>query len=268
MARYLYAALCHRRVIKLFYRSQSCNAIHKVEMGETILVAGTEHAIREMSALNSEGAGYRVLRASNAEQAFNSVHASLPDLLLLDWSLPGMSAMELTRRLRAIQRTRNVLIILLSASSGELDKIAGLDSGADDYVTMPFSPRELCARMKALLRLLAPHTSDKPVVADGVQLDPVTHRVSVNGKSLELALTEFRLLHFLMKHPGSVHARARILALVWGDNALVEERTVDVSIRRLRKKLQEFDRQCMIDTVRGEGYRFSAANGVQHRART
>ncbi len=235
-------------------------------MGKTILVVEAEQAIQELIALNSEDAGYSVLRASNAEQAFDSVSTSLPDLVLLDWSLPDMSGMELTRRLRANHRTRNVLIILASARSGELDKIAGLDSGADDYVTTPFSPRELFARIKALLRQREPRMTDKSVSVGGLKLDPATHRVSVNDKSLELALTEFRLLHFLMKRSERVHTRAQILALVWGDNAHVEERTVDVSIRRLRKQLKKLDHQCTIDTVRGTGYRFSAPNCVEKKA--
>jgi two-component system phosphate regulon response regulator PhoB len=204
-----------------------------------------------------------VLRASSAEQAFAIVRTSLPELVLLDWNLPDMSGAELTRRLRANHRTRHVLIVLISNRSGELDKIAGLDSGADDYVTMPFSPRELLARIKALLRQRAPQTTDKSVLVGGLTLDPVTHRASYNGKSLALALTEFRLLHFLMKHPERVYTRAQILSLVWGDDAAIEERTVDVSIRRLRKKLEEFDQHFMVDTIRGAGYRFSAQKSQQ-----
>jgi two-component system phosphate regulon response regulator PhoB len=224
-------------------------------------------AIRDLISHNCEDARLKVQCASSAEQALDRVGASQPDLVLLDWTLPDMSGIELTQRLRANQRTRHLPIIMLSARSGEQDKIAGLDSGADDFVTMPFSRRELFARINAVLRQQAPQTSDQSVLAGGLKLEPITRRVSATGKSLALAPTEFSLLHFLMKRPGRVLTRAQIVASVWGDNAIAGERTVDVSIRRLRKKLEEFDREYMIETVRGEGYRFSIPNCMEQSTR-
>jgi two-component system phosphate regulon response regulator PhoB len=234
-------------------------------MDKTILAAVAEHSIGEFVALNGRDANFNVLRASNAMQALDCVRVSLPDLVLLDWSLPDMSGIELTRRLRANQRTRHLPIIMLSARSAEHDKISGLDSGADDFVTIPFSPRELLARIKALLRQQGPQATDEVVLGGGLSLDPATRRIIAKGKWLELAPTEFRLLHFLMRRGGRVLTRAQILDSVWSANAIAEERTVDVSIRRLRKALQELDHQCVIATVRGEGYRFSAPNSAERK---
>jgi two-component system phosphate regulon response regulator PhoB len=229
-------------------------------MSKTILAVVPEHSIADFIGLNGKDANYNVLHASDAAQALDSVEASLPDLALLHWSLPDMSGIELTRRLRANQRTRNLPIIMLSGRSAEHDKVSGLDSGADDFVTIPFSARELFARIKALLRQRTPQKTDETIMAGGLRLEPVTRRIIANGKWLELAPTEFRLLHFLMIRAGRILTRTQILDSVWGDNAIAEERTVDVSIRRLRKSLQEFDHQCVIDTIRGEGYRFSSPN--------
>jgi len=229
-------------------------------MAATILVVEDEPAIQDLITLNLEQAGYSPMRAADAEQAFELVRDELPDLVLLDWMLPGMSGIEFARRLRADRRTQGVPIIMLTARADEHDKLTGLDTGADDYITKPFSPRELNARIKALLRRRSPHATDDMVEASGLQLDPVSHRVSGNGSALSLGPTEFRLLHFLMTHPERVYSRAQLLDQVWGDHVFVEERTVDVHIRRLRKALEDSNHDRLIETVRGAGYRFAAAN--------
>jgi two-component system phosphate regulon response regulator PhoB len=228
-------------------------------MMATILVVEDEPAIQELITLNLEQAGYRPLRAADAEQAIDLVRDELPDMVLLDWMLPGMSGIEFARRLRADRRTQGVPIIMLTARADEQDKLTGLDTGADDYITKPFSPRELNARIKALLRRRAPQATDDSVEAGGLKLDPVSHRVTGNSRALALGPTEFRLLHFLMTHPERVYSRAQLLDQVWGDHVFVEERTVDVHIRRLRKALEETAHDRLIGTVRGAGYRFSAA---------
>jgi two-component system phosphate regulon response regulator PhoB len=225
----------------------------------TILVVEDEPAIQELITLNLEQSGYSPLRANDAEQAIDLVRDELPDLVLLDWMLPGMSGIEFARRLRADRRTQGVPIIMLTARAEEHDKLAGLETGADDYITKPFSPRELNARIRALLRRRAPQATDDTVEVSGLKLDPVSHRVSGNGTLLTLGPTEFRLLHFMMTHPERVYSRAQLLDHVWGDHVFVEERTVDVHIRRLRKALEQTDHDRLIDTVRGAGYRFSAA---------
>jgi two-component system, OmpR family, phosphate regulon response regulator PhoB len=224
----------------------------------TILVVEDEPAIQELITLNLEQSGYIPLRANDAEQAIDLVRDELPDLVLLDWMLPGMSGIEFARRLRADRRTQGVPIIMLTARAEEHDKLAGLETGADDYITKPFSPRELNARIRALLRRRAPHATDDTVEASGLKLDPVSHRVSGNGTLLTLGPTEFRLLHFMMTHPERVYSRAQLLDHVWGDHVFVEERTVDVHVRRLRKALEPTEHDRLIDTVRGAGYRFSA----------
>ncbi len=225
----------------------------------TILVVEDEPAIQELITLNLEQSGYSPLRANDAEQAIELVRDELPDLVLLDWMLPGMSGIEFARRLRADRRTQDVPIIMLTARAEEHDKLSGLETGADDYITKPFSPRELNARIRALLRRRAPQTTDDIVETNGLKLDPVSHRVSGNGKLLTLGPTEFRLLHFMMTHPERVYSRAQLLDHVWGDHVFVEERTVDVHVRRLRKALEQTNHDRLIDTVRGAGYRFSAA---------
>ena len=228
-------------------------------MAATILVVEDEPAIQELIAYNLKQAGHQALRADNAEQALNLVSNALPDLVLLDWMLPGLSGIEFARRLRADKRTRTVPIIMLTARSDEQDKLAGLDSGADDYITKPFSPRELMARIKAVLRRRAPEMTDDVVQAGGLKLDPGSHRVTGHGKPVELGPTEFRLLHFLMTHAERVHSRTQLLDQVWGDHVFVEERTVDVHIRRLRKALEPTELDRLVQTVRGTGYRFSAS---------
>ncbi len=227
-------------------------------MAATILVVEDEPAIQELIAYNLKQAGHQPLRADNAEQAMNLVQNALPDLVLLDWMLPGQSGIDFARRLRTDKRTRTVPIIMLTARSDEQDKLTGLDSGADDYITKPFSPRELNARIKAVLRRRAPQMTDDTVQLGGLKLDPASHRISGNGEPVILGPTEFRLLHFLMTHPERVHSRTQLLDQVWGDHVFVEERTVDVHIRRLRKALEPTRLDRLVQTVRGTGYRFSA----------
>jgi len=226
-------------------------------MAATILVVEDEPAIQELIAYNLKQAGHQTLRADNAEQALNLVSNALPDLVLLDWMLPGLSGIEFARRLRADKRTRTIPIIMLTARSDEQDKLVGLDTGADDYITKPFSPRELMARIKAVLRRRAPEMTDDVVQAGGLRLDPGSHRVTGHGKPVELGPTEFRLLHFFMTHAERVHSRTQLLDQVWGDHVFVEERTVDVHIRRLRKALEPTELDRLVQTVRGTGYRFS-----------
>jgi two-component system, OmpR family, phosphate regulon response regulator PhoB len=226
-------------------------------MSATILVVEDEPAIQELIAYNLKQAGHQPMRADNAEQAMNLVSNALPDLILLDWMLPGMSGIDLARRLRTDKRTKTVPIIMLTARSEEQDKLAGLDTGADDYITKPFSPRELNARIKAVLRRRAPQMTDDVVQIGGLRLDPGSHRVTGNSDPVELGPTEFRLLHFLMTHPERVHSRTQLLDHVWGDHVFVEERTVDVHIRRLRKALEPTRLDRLIQTVRGTGYRLS-----------
>jgi two-component system phosphate regulon response regulator PhoB len=228
-------------------------------MAATILVVEDEPAIQELIAYNLKQAGHQTLLADNAEQALNLVSNALPDLVLLDWMLPGLSGIEFARRLRADKRTRTVPIIMLTARSDETDKLAGLETGADDYITKPFSPRELTARIKAVLRRRAPEMTDDLVQLGGLRLDPASHRVTGNGQAVDLGPTEFRLLHFLMTHPERVHSRTQLLDHVWGDHVFVEERTVDVHIRRLRKALEPSNLDHLVQTVRGTGYRFSAS---------
>ena len=228
-------------------------------MAATILVVEDEPAIQELIAYNLKQAGHLPLRADNAEQALNLISNALPDLVLLDWMLPGLSGIELARRLRADKRTRSIPIIMLTARSDEQDKLQGLETGADDYITKPFSPRELTARIKAVLRRRAPQMTDDTVQLGGLKLDPASHRVTGNGEPVDLGPTEFRLLHFLMTHAERVHSRTQLLDQVWGDHVFVEERTVDVHIRRLRKALEPTRLDALVQTVRGTGYRFSAS---------
>lgn len=227
-------------------------------MAATILLVEDEPAIQELIAFNLEQAGHHVLRAGSAEDALDIINQALPDLILLDWMLPGMSGVEFARRLRASTRTGKIPLIMLTARSDEDDLVAGLQNGADDYITKPFSPRELQARIQALLRRRVPQISDEQVEIDSLRLDPVAHRVTVNAQPVNLGPTEFRLLHFLMTHPERVYSRTQLLDQVWGDHVFVEERTVDVHIRRLRSALEPTRHDQLIQTVRGTGYRFSA----------
>lgn len=226
-------------------------------MPANILVVEDEPAIQALIAANLKRSGHAVLAALDAETALRLVNEALPDLILLDWMLPGMSGLDLARRLRADARTRAVPIIMLTARGEERDKVQGLESGADDYVTKPFSPRELLARIQAVLRRQRPQATEDSVDMGGLKLDPATHRVLAAGQPVSLGPTEFRLLHFLMTHPERVHSRAQLLDQVWGDHVFVEERTVDVHIRRLRGALEPTGLERLIQTVRGSGYRFS-----------
>ncbi|WP_374477124.1 phosphate regulon transcriptional regulator PhoB [Zoogloea sp.] len=226
-------------------------------MPATILLVEDEPAIQELIAANLMRAGHHVVRAADAETAQRIVRDALPDLILLDWMLPGMSGVEFARRLRSEERTRGIPLIMLTARGEEQDKVLGLESGADDYITKPFSPRELVARIKAVLRRRAPETTEDPVELGGLRLDPATHRLAAAGSPVTLGPTEFRLLHFLMTHPERVHSRAQLLDQVWGDHVFVEERTVDVHIRRLRCALEPSGHDSLVQTVRGSGYRFS-----------
>ncbi|KPK17951.1 MAG: phosphate regulon transcriptional regulatory protein PhoB [Betaproteobacteria bacterium SG8_41] len=228
-------------------------------MTATVLVVEDEPAIQELVSYNLELAGHRALRADNAEQALEMVRTELPDLVVLDWMLPGMSGLEFARRLRTDRRTHAIPLIMLTARVDEKDKLTGLETGADDYLTKPFSPRELNARVKAVLRRRAPQATDDAVHVDGLQLDPVSHRVTGNGQTLSLGPTEFRLLHFFMTHAERVYSRTQLLDQVWGDHVFVEERTVDVHIRRLRKALEATGHDRLIQTVRSAGYRLSTA---------
>ena len=219
-----------------------------------MLVVEDEPQIQELVAVNLEHSGHKVLRAASAEEAEAAIKAALPDVLVLDWMLPGESGLAFARRLRADERTRELPILMLTARAMEQDKLAGLEAGADDYLTKPFSPKELAARIKAVLRRRAPQLADDPVEIQGLRLDPASRRVTGNDRKIDLAPSEFRLLHFLMTHPGRVYTRAQLLDHVWGDHVFIEERTVDVHIRRLRKSLAPTGHDRLIDTVRGSGY--------------
>ncbi len=227
-------------------------------MPANILVIEDEPAIQELLALNLTQAGHNPIRALSVEQAQQLMREMQPDLIILDWMLPGMSGIEFARRLKSDDYSKGIPIIMLTARGEESDKVRGLDVGADDYVTKPFSPRELTARIKAVLRRRAPQMTDDPIELGGLRLDPVTHRVTGNGAALDLGPTEFKLLHYLMSNPERVHSRAQVLDRVWGDRVFVEDRTVDVHIRRLRQALAASGHEEMIQTVRGVGYRFSA----------
>jgi two-component system, OmpR family, phosphate regulon response regulator PhoB len=228
-------------------------------MGGAILVVEDEPAIQELIAVNLEHAGHQVLRAGSVPEAEALVREVLPDLVLLDWMLPGPPGLNFARQLRADQRTKDIPIIMLTARAQEQDTIAGLEGGADDYVTKPFSPRELLARIKAVMRRRAPQLTDDIVEIAGLKLDPVAHRVNAAGANVDFGPTEFRMLHFFMTHPERVYSRAQLLDEVWGDHVFVEERTVDVHIRRLRQALEPTRHDSLVETVRGTGYRFRRA---------
>jgi len=226
--------------------------------GKNILIIEDEAAIREMVNFTLSKAGFDLREASDAAEAEALMAEQLPDLILLDWMLPGMSGIELARRLKRDEYSRQVPIIMLTARSEEDDRVGGLEAGADDYVTKPFSPRELVARIKAVLRRAQPEGEGETLEADGVLLDAASHRVSVEGESLDLGPTEYRLLKHFMSHAERVFSRGQLLDAVWGRNSFVEERTVDVHILRLRKVLGQHGRDRLVQTVRGAGYRFSA----------
>lgn len=224
---------------------------------KTILVVDDEAPIRDMLRVALEMAEYNVIEAGDAQHAHALIVDQKPDLILLDWMLPGTSGIELARRLKKDEMTREVPIIMLTAKGEEDNKIQGLEIGADDYITKPFSPRELVARLKAVLRRTDSLADAEPLQVDGLTLDPSSHRVSINGNPVQMGPTEYRLLEFFLTHQERVYTRGQLLDHVWGGNVYVEERTVDVHIRRLRKALSVEDHDKFIQTVRGAGYRFS-----------
>ncbi len=226
-------------------------------MSAKILIVEDEPAIQELLCFNVLQAGFQALCAADADSMWLQIQNNLPDLILLDWMLPNTSGVILARQLRSQDATRNIPIIMLTARGEERDKIMGLEAGADDYITKPFSPRELLARIRAILRRHAPPIPDKMVSAGGLVLSPSSHRVTAHDKAIELGPTEFRLLHFFMTHAERVYSRTQLLDQVWGTQVFVEERTVDVHIRRLRAALEEAKMDGLIQTVRGSGYRFS-----------
>ena len=227
-----------------------------------ILVVEDEPAIAELISINLRHAGFEVTIAGDAEQAQVAVDGILPSLVVLDWMLPGQSGLALARAWRAQPRTRELPIIMLTARADEGDKVAGLDAGADDYLAKPFSASELLARIRAVLRRRSPEALDTAVTVGALTIDPATRRVTSQGREIRIGATEFRLLHFLMTHPERVHSRAQLLDRVWGDHVFIEERTVDVHVKRLRESLSGVNCQQMIETVRGAGYRMTHAQAT------
>ena len=223
----------------------------------SILVVEDEPAIAELIAINLRHAGFEVTIAGDGESAQAVIDGALPSLVILDWMLPGQSGHSLARAWRAQPRTRGLPIIMLTARAEEADKVSGLEAGADDYLTKPFSANELLARIRAVLRRRAPDALDSAVEVGGLTINPATRRVSRGGREVKIGATEFKLLHFLMTHPERVHSRAQLLDRVWGDHVFIEERTVDVHIKRLRESLSPVDCQHLIETVRGAGYRLA-----------
>jgi two-component system phosphate regulon response regulator PhoB len=235
-------------------------------MPATVLIVEDEPAILELIAVNLEHAGFETLRARSGEDAGRLLSDILPDVVLLDWMLPGQSGVALARRLRSDARTRELPMIFLTARAEEPDKVAGLEAGADDYITKPFSTKELVARIRAVLRRRKPQHGDTPIEIAGLRLDPAAHRVTGNGDVLNFGPTEFRLLHYLMTHPNRVYSRAQLLDEVWGDHVFIEERTVDVHIRRLRAGLAPTGHDALIETVRGSGYALRAEAAAMSRS--
>lgn len=224
---------------------------------KSVLVVEDESAIREMIAFSLKRAGFEALEAADTSAARVMIANRVPDLILLDWMLPDVSGIEFARSLRREDSTREIPVIMLTARTDEDDKIRGLDSGVDDYITKPFSSRELIARIKAVLRRASPEGADELLEAGGLVLNASSHRVLADGVNVSLGPTEFRLLRFFMGRPERVFSRSQLLDRVWGGNVYVEERTVDVHIRRLRKALEDKGFDSYIQTVRGAGYRFS-----------
>ncbi|AGA91974.1 phosphate regulon transcriptional regulatory protein PhoB [Thioflavicoccus mobilis 8321] len=224
----------------------------------TILIVDDEPDIREVIRFTLEEAGFQVLEAGHADEARKLLTNEEPDLLLLDWMLPGRSGLELAQQLKQNSKSRNLPVIMVSARGEEEDRIKGLNTGADDYVSKPFSPRELVARVNAVLRRARTDEIADDVEISGLRIDNVSHRVSAGGRAIEIAPTEYRLLHFFMTHADRAFSRSQLLDQVWGDQVYVEERTVDVHVRRLRKALEETGHDRLLQTVRGVGYRFSA----------
>jgi two-component system, OmpR family, phosphate regulon response regulator PhoB len=225
-----------------------------------ILVVEDESSIAELIAVNLRHNGFRPRWAMDSESAQREIDAAVPDLILLDWMLPGESGLVLAKRWRNDARTKDVPIIMLTARGDEADRVAGLDAGADDYIAKPFSTKELLARVRAVLRRRAPEEAGVQIDIAGLTLDPATHRVAFEGNALKLGPTEFKLLNYLMGHAERVHSRAQLLDNVWGDHVYIEERTVDVHVKRLREALAQAG--TMVETVRGAGYRLTAKPAV------
>lgn len=227
-------------------------------MPSKVLIVEDEAPIREMLAFVLEQHGYQPLQAADYQQGIDAITEPYPEMIILDWMLPGGSGIQFARKIKTTEHLRHIPIIMLTARGEEEDKIKGLEVGADDYMTKPFSPKELIARMRAVFRRVNPTSLDEPIDVEGLVLDPVSHRVSANGDSLDMGPTEFRLLHFFITHPERVYSREQLLDHVWGTNVYVEDRTVDVHIRRLRKAISLHGHDRLVQTVRGVGYRFSA----------
>ncbi len=226
-------------------------------MSRRILVVEDEAPIREMLSFVLEQKGYHVVEAEDYDTAVNKLGEPFPDLVLLDWMLPGGSGINFIKHMKRDDLTRNIPVVMLTARGEEEDKVRGLEVGADDYITKPFSPKELVARLKAVIRRVTPTALEDVIDVQGLKLDPVSHRVSVDDSAVDMGPTEFKLLHFFMTHQERVYSREQLLNNVWGTNVYVEDRTVDVHIRRLRKALEEAGHDKLIQTVRGAGYRFS-----------
>jgi two-component system phosphate regulon response regulator PhoB len=225
-------------------------------MDNTILIVEDDLQLQEVLALNLQNAGYRVLKAGAVRQAELIVRETLPQMLLLDWMLPDTPGLTFARRMRSESRTAAVPIIMLTGRDCESDKVTGLEAGVDDYLIKPFSPRELLARIKAVMRRCAPQHADMVVEVAGLRLDPASRRITGNGRDIDLGALEFRMLRFFMTHPGRVYSRAQLLDEIWGNSVYVEERTVDVHIRRLRQALEPTGHKGLLETVRGVGYCF------------
>lgn len=224
--------------------------------GKTVLIVEDDHDIRDMLVFSLQRAGYSVVESEDAEQALDKLGSILPEIMLVDWMLPGMEGPDFVKRIRQDEFTTNIPVIMLTARGEEADKLRGFDTGIDDYLTKPFSPKELLARMKALLRRSG-NDGDEVIQVKDLCLDIQAHRLSAGSESVQIGPTEFKLLEFFMKHQDRVYSREQLLDLVWGRNVYVEERTVDVHILRLRKLLAPFGYDKLIQTVRGAGYRFS-----------
>lgn len=226
-------------------------------MSRKVLVVDDEAPIREMLVFVLEQNGFQAIEAEDYDSAIAAMVEPYPDMVLLDWMLPGGSGIQIAKKFKQNEHTRQIPIIMLTARGEEEDKVRGLEVGADDYVTKPFSPKELMARIKAVIRRVSP-TSLEAIEVHGLRLDPISHRVTSEGNELDMGPTEFRLLHFFMTHPERVYSREQLLDHVWGTNVYVEDRTVDVHIRRLRKAIGPLGHDRLVQTVRGAGYRFSS----------
>ena len=229
----------------------------KKKMSRTILLVEDEAPIRDMLSFVLEQAGFAVDEAEDYDVGLEKIKEPYPDLILLDWMMPGGSGVQLAKKLKQHDVAKDIPVIMLTARSEEDDKIRGLEAGADDYVTKPFSPKELVARIKAVMRRVTPTSKEEPIEFNGLVLEPVSHRVTSNDEAIDMGPTEFKLLHFFMTHPERVYSREQLLDNVWGTNVYVEDRTVDVHIRRLRKAISLNGHDALVQTVRGSGYRFS-----------